>query len=266
MSFRRERREDEEKHDRWLISYADFITLMFALFVVMYAISQVNEGKYRVLSESLSSAFAEQVHISDPRRPKEVLVVSKPPVAVPAPVPAPPPEPAKPAPPSVSEIVSKELLEALNPMVAQGLAKVQQTERGISIDISASALFDTGQALMQPAALPALRAAAKVLAKVPNRVQVEGHTDNMPIRTPAYASNWELSAARAASVVRLFIEQGVAPQRLAAVGYAEHHPVEGNDTAAGRASNRRVTVILVAEGPEDKEGLTLTLAPRKPAP
>ncbi len=254
--------EDDEKPERWLVSYADFITLLFAFFVVMYAISQVNEGKYRVLSESLTTAFT-QVQIAPPLRGKagpEVL----PPVT---PAPEPPETGAKPAPEvSTNDIVSKELLEALSPMVAQGLAKVQQTERGISVDISASALFDVGQAYLQPAAVPALRAAARVLAKVPNRIQVEGHTDNVPISTVTYPSNWELSSARAASVVRLFIGEGVPAVRMSAVGFAEHQPIESNATPQGRANNRRVTVILMAAKPEDKDGLTLTLNPKRAEP
>ncbi|KAB2838708.1 MAG: flagellar motor protein MotD, partial [Burkholderiales bacterium] len=167
--------EDDERTDRWLVSYADFITLLFAFFVVMYAISQVNEGKYRVLSDALSTAFQQQIHITAPQRGAPAMEML-PPIT---PAPEPPETGAKPAPEvSTNEIVTKELLEALSPMVAQGLAKVQQTERGISVDISASALFDTGQAILQSAAVPALRAAARVLAKVPNRIQVEGHTDN----------------------------------------------------------------------------------------
>ncbi|MBI3149059.1 MAG: flagellar motor protein MotD [Betaproteobacteria bacterium] len=259
--------EDDEKPDRWLVSYADFITLLFAFFVVMYAISQVNEGKYRVLSESLSTAFTQQIHLTAP--PRGTPVMATPPATSAPEPPAPePPEPsALPAPePTTNEIVGKELLEALNPMVARGLAKVQQTERGISVDISASALFDIGQADLQPAAVPALRAAARVLAKVPNRIQVEGHTDNVPISTVAYPSNWELSSARAASVVRMFIGEGVPAARLAAVGYAEHQPIEGNTSAQGRASNRRVTVILMAAKSEDKDGLTLTLNPKRLEP
>lgn len=254
--------EDEENPDRWLVSYADFITLLFAFFVVMYAISQVNEGKYRVLSESLTTAFT-QVQIAPPLRGK-VSIETLPPVT---PAPEAPETGAKPAPEaSTNEIVTKELLEALSPMVAQGLAKVQQTERGVSVDISASALFDTGQAVLQPAAVPALRAAARVLAKAPNRIQVEGHTDNVPISTVVFPSNWELSSARAASVVRLFIGEGVPAQRLSAVGYAEHQPIEDNATAQGRANNRRVTVILVAATPQDRDGLTLTLSPQKTQP
>lgn len=255
--------EDDEKPDRWMVSYADFITLLFAFFVVMYAISQVNEGKYRVLSESLSTAFTQRVQITAPQRGTPAMEM----LAPITPAPEAPETAAKPAPElSTNEIVSKELLEALSPMVAQGLAKVQQTERGISVDISASALFDTGQAYLQSATVPALRAAARVLAKVPNRIQVEGHTDNVPISTLAFPSNWELSSARAASVVRLFIGEGVPAARLAAVGYAEHQPIESNLSAQGRSNNRRVTVILMATKPEDQDGLTLTLSPKRAQP
>ncbi|CAG1010062.1 Motility protein B [Burkholderiales bacterium] len=255
--------EDDERTDRWLVSYADFITLLFAFFVVMYAISQVNEGKYRVLSDALSTAFQQQIHITAPQRGAPAMEML-PPIT---PAPEPPETGAKPAPEvSTNEIVTKELLEALSPLVAQGLAKVQQTERGISVDISASALFDTGQAILQSAAVPALRAAARVLAKVPNRIQVEGHTDNVPISTVTYPSNWELSSARAASVVRLFIGEGVPAARLSAVGYAEHQPIESNLNAQGRANNRRVSVILAAAKPEDKDGLTLTLNPKRAEP
>jgi chemotaxis protein MotB len=246
---RRSRRQDEENHERWLISYADFITLLFALFVVLYAISKVDEGKYKEFGNSLSFVFG-------------APSLSKPGVL----------EPVKTGTQSEQELLLKALVEKRNarlaeqqrkqnesmqtlvtnlnqvmaPLVKSELVNVSQSPRGVVIDINASALFEQGEATIQRSAMRPLIAVAKVLETGTEVIEVEGNTDDIPIYTPQFASNWELSAVRASSVVRLFIEQGVAAARLRAVGLAEFHPIASNDTVEGRARNRRVTVTIVA--------------------
>ena len=132
------------------------------------------------------------------------------------------------------------------PLLKSEQVSVSQTPRGVVIDINASALFEPGEAALQRNAARTLSAVAKVLETGTQAIEVEGHTDDIPIFTPQYPSNWELSAARASSVVRLFIDQGVVAERLRAVGLASYHPIVSNDTAEGRSRNRRVTVTIVA--------------------
>jgi chemotaxis protein MotB len=137
--------------------------------------------------------------------------------------------------------------ETLRPLVQSGQVRLAQTEKGLAVEINASVLFAPAQAVLQPDSITALTAVAETLAKVDNPIDVEGHSDVIPIATALYPSNWELSSARASSVVRLFIDNGVAPERLVAVGYAAMRPVDSNDTAEGRQRNRRVTLFIRAE-------------------
>ncbi|MFO1395748.1 MAG: flagellar motor protein MotD [Burkholderiales bacterium] len=238
--------EDGPHRERWLVSYADFITLMFAFFVVMYATSTVNEGKYRVVSDALFSAFR---HTTVAPRVEPVTA------PVPPPLPLPRARPPKPA-PSPSPAVANEqrlrdlaslISETLKPLVQAGQVRLAQTEKGLAVEINASVLFAPAQAVLQPDSIVALTAVAETLAKVDNPIDVEGHSDVIPIGTAQYPSNWELSSARASSVVRLFIDNGVAPERLVAVGYAAMRPVDSNDTPEGRQRNRRVTLFIRAE-------------------
>ncbi|MFO1413533.1 MAG: flagellar motor protein MotD [Burkholderiales bacterium] len=236
--------EDGPHRERWLVSYADFITLMFAFFVVMYATSSVNEGKYRVVSDALFSAF---------RHTAAVPRVE--PIAAPVPPPLPlirarPPKPASnPAPGNEQKLrdLAGLISETLRPLVQSGQVRLAQTEKGLAVEINASVLFAPAQAVLQADSITALTAVAETLAKVDNPIDVEGHSDVIPIATALYPSNWELSSARASSVVRLFIDNGVAPERLVAVGYAAMRPVDTNDTPEGRQRNRRVTLFIRAE-------------------
>ena len=138
------------------------------------------------------------------------------------------------------------LNQAMAPLVKNDLVNINQTPRGVVVDINASALFEQGDATLQRSAVRSLSAVAKVLEPGTQAIEVEGHTDDIPIFTPQFPSNWELSAARASSVVRLFIDQGVAAERLRAVGLASYHPISSNETAEGRVRNRRVTVTILA--------------------
>ncbi|MGQ9860722.1 MAG: flagellar motor protein MotD [Thiobacillaceae bacterium] len=238
--------EEHENLERWLVSYADFITLLFAFFVVMYAISSINEGKYRVLSDSLVQAFREppaSARLIELRtRNTELLDGSGRPIGQ-----APPKQPAAQVETERMKKVAKNVLDAMAPLVKEGQVRVTQSPRGITVEINASVLFATGEAILQPSSIEALNAVARVLAQVDNPIQVEGHTDNVPIRSPVFPSNWELSSARAGSVVRLFTEQGVPPARLVAIGYADNRPIDTNATPEGRARNRRVNILILHE-------------------
>ena len=249
------RKKAPEEHDnveRWLVSYADFITLLFAFFVVMYAISSVNEGKYRVMSDSLINAFKDPQStdklIQMQTRNPEIMTGTGQPIGKSVPQPrqtADGPERAKAA--ESMKRVAKNVLQAMQPLIRDGQVRVTQSPRGVTVEINASVLFTSGEAVLQPQSTEALAAVAEVLTQVDNPIQVEGHTDNIPINSPSFPSNWELSSSRAGSVVRLFNERGVPAARMVAIGYADNRPVDTNATLDGRGRNRRVNVLILNE-------------------
>ena len=232
-----------DNQERWLVSYADFVTLLLAFFVVMYAISSVNESKYRVVGSSIGTAFGSK---GGPATP---TAVQGPVVALPVDAAA-RAEAARRTREERVEDTQRRLAVALEPLVAQGEASVRQTGRGVVIDIGAGALFDTGEAALRQSAFGALRAAAEVLRSGKLPIEVEGHTDNEPIRGGRHPSNWELSTARAASVVRYFQGAGIAPERMSAVGYGEYRPVASNSVPEGRARNRRISIVVIDPPPQ----------------
>jgi chemotaxis protein MotB len=152
-------------------------------------------------------------------------------------------------------------MKVLAPLVKDGRVRITQSSRGITVEINASVLFAPGQAMLAEDSSHTLRAIARVVKDYEHEIQVEGHTDNVPIRTANFPSNWELSTARASSVVRLFIDSGVGAQRLTALGYGENRPVESNDTPAGRARNRRVTVTVLSAVTERVTEIPVTAVP-----
>lgn len=259
---RRKRIEEPVNHERWLVSYADFITLLFAFFVVMYSLSSLNEGKYRILSNSVSVAFgrfqAATDNIESASAQLGTGTGARPGNGV----------GSRPG-PGLSEIKHKPasgeplrierekmtglahgILSALAPLIREGKVRVTQTSRGISIDINASVLFAPGDAKLTTQSSEALVAIGSVLAADSHDIQVEGFTDNLPIKSLLYPSNWELSAIRAGSVVRLFMDNGIAEQRLTAIGQGAKTPVSPNDTAEGRARNRRVNITILSLLPD----------------
>jgi chemotaxis protein MotB len=254
---RRKKHEDHENHERWLVSYADFITLLFAFFVVMYALSSVNEGIYKILSDSITKSFnnnspsSEKVIFIQAPIPQGTAENGKP---IPQAIPMSPPE-GRPTPVETEKqqrrenmkSVATDVLKVIEPLVQGGQVKVTESDRGISIEINASLLFETAKADLNKDSIDVLSAVAKVLATDTHQIQVEGHTDNLPIKSPVFPSNWELSAARASSVIRLFSENGVGGARMVAIGYGDNRPVEDNATPAGRSRNRRVTIMILAE-------------------
>lgn len=244
---RRRKRLEHDNHDRWLISYADFVTLLFAFFVVMYSISSVNEEKYKTFGTALNSAFGQQAGTisptekSNPQEPGILLMVD----------------------PQTARLGAQQrkiqehmkslnagLSQVLSELISQRQVSVNQTKRGVEIDISASTLFKTGEAALQPGSQEVLRQVAAVLGKEEFPIEVEGHTDDVPIATTQFPSNWELSSARASSVVRLLIDNGVPESRLAVVGLAANQPLAPNDSLENRAKNRRVTITIVSSGLE----------------
>ncbi len=247
---RKSRVEYTDNHERWLISYADFITLLFAFFVVMYAISSVNEGKYRVLSDTLVDAFStppkanKPIQLGEPASQVTTAKTKTEAIGKPQPVIAPPK-------PSINETRMKEIADrveaVMQPLIDKGLITVNHNRLWVEVEMNSNILFGSGSSDLEDEANGPLRDLAGVLRTLPNYIDVEGHTDNVPISTKIFPSNWELSAARAASVVHLFSNNGVAPERMAAIGFAEFRPKVSNDTLAGRRANRRVVVVILAD-------------------
>jgi len=267
MARRRKRQEEHENHERWLVSYADFITLLFAFFVVMYSVSSVNEGKYRVLSSTLDGAFKgdsrsmKPIEIGDIIQNKALIerlmqldaggdkVIpdlyngssAKQAVEI---LDSTVDGAQKMNEAKVLEQLGDELQDALSSQIDRDLVSVEKNDLWVEVEMNSNMLFGSGNATLSDEALRVLWKVAKPIRKLNNSVQVEGFTDNVPINTFEYPSNWELSAARSASVVHLFAKYGINPERLAAVGYGEHHPIEDNGTAVGRERNRRVVIVI----------------------
>lgn len=256
LMARRKRHEEHENHERWLVSYADFITLLFAFFVVMYSISSVNEGKYRVLSETLESVFSQPTRSTDPIQIGEVSRGQGERVASPGKPELPTfeielPELPKERPPvteqslrTINEI-SQQLSSALADLINNEDVSIKQTEDWLEVEINSNFLFASGDARLAREAVPVIGQIADVLAPVANPLQIEGFTDDQPINTPRFPSNWELSAARAASVVNLLDRFGIEPGRMSAIGYGEFKPIADNETEAGRQKNRRVVLVIL---------------------
>jgi chemotaxis protein MotB len=244
-------------HDRWLISYADFITLLFAFFVVLYAASKEDEKKRAAAAESIDSAFSSLGLFSDAsRHPSK------------APAGAGTEKAAMPmnivmgedvlSPAQVKddlEHIRRELEQTLSNQVATHTVSIHMGRDGLVISLREAGFFASGSANPKPETLGTLRQLATTLGHTPYYLRIEGHTDNVPIHSEAFDSNWELSSARATRIARTFLElKTLAPERISAAGYAEFHPVASNDTPEGRAENRRVDLVVL---PRSKIDLSL---------
>ncbi|MET0052079.1 MAG: flagellar motor protein MotD [Candidatus Thiodiazotropha sp.] len=265
MARRRKRQEAHINHERWIVSYADFVTLLFAFFVVMYSVSSVNEGKYRVLSQTLTNAFQESQRSLDPIQVGELARTSgdTPGMGQESVMikgdqrqgvgdedrPGAGQQDALTAMPANDKqrlrFLAATIEDMLSEYVDEELVDVDYSPDRVVVNMKDKMLFASASAHLSRTAANALRQISEVLAAVPNAIQVEGNTDNRPINTEEFPSNWELSAARAASVVHLMTRYGIDPGRLSAVGYAEHRPVAGNDTPEGQARNRRVSLVIL---------------------
>ena len=230
----KKKHEEHENHERWLVSYADFITLLFAFFVVMYSVSSINEGKYKVLSETMVSAFSNTKPVGE-LRVLDLPVLNNKTIVV------------KEAPSNQDN--ERSFLKVANAIsmakVPDGV-KITSTERGLSIRIKDDALFESGSARLNSQIKEFIDLVAGLVNDLPNLIAVEGHTDNQPIRSAAFPSNWDLSTARANVLVRYLTEyHGLAPNRFSSTGYAGTRPIESNSTIEGQAENRRVEMIVL---------------------
>src|SRR6202166_1013976 len=266
---RRKKHEEHVNAEAWAIPYGDLVTLLFALFTVMYAMSSVNEGKFRVLSDSMVAAFngapksMQPLNIGEKEPGKggdKPLVGITPTVflkikegkTTPDGKLA-PRDPAKTEGASSADLpgalirMQRQVQDAMQSLIDAKLVTVRRENMWLEIEINADILFPSGAGEFAPVAEPVLDKLAEVLKPFPNPIRVEGHTDDRPIRTNAFPSNWELSAARAASVVHQFTKEGIDPLRLEIVGFGEFHPRQPNDSAEGRNANRRVAILVLEQ-------------------
>ncbi|GAB3093834.1 flagellar motor protein MotD [Lysobacter terrae] len=300
---RKHHHEEHANHEAWAIPYGDLVTLLLAFFVVMYAISSVNEGKYRVLADALSSAFGGPPHTISPIQLGETQLrgssFDRPSMQTAA---------AKNGPASASPVnfvrikqslemptfgqsqqqaaarakekevamarehqlnsLGRQIHDALSELVRQNLVTVRRGNNYLEVEIQSDILFASGAAEPSPVAMATLRKLSGVLRSEPNALRVEGYTDDQPISTPLFRSNWELSSARASSVVHAMIDEGIQPRRLAVVGYGEYQPIADNATESGRNANRRVLLVILAApaGPDAITDSGPTIAFEAPAP
>lgn len=232
---------EHDRHERWMVSYADFITLLFAFFVVMYGVSSINENKYRQVSGSISRAFLQDNdQQAEPQlQPSQHITMenlNRRKIAKEL-------QARKKLQEKLQE-VEKGLNTAMAPLVQTGKVKINRTDKGIYVDINASALFDSGSAVLWADAKRILWGVADQLEQQPFRITVEGHTDDQPINTKEFSSNWELSALRATSVVHLLRDRGIEESRLVAIGYAATRPIVSNGTEENRLRNRRIALMI----------------------
>ena len=262
---RRKRPQLTENHERWLVSYADFITLLFAFFVVMYSTAAVNVGSFRVLSDSIVRAFGLPGVSFDPTRPagdgtrSSSLGTPSTAAADAARVPlqaagnardeSAPTRRGDPRTDAGVQGVKAALQSAVGDLAAPERLAISAGDAGVEIRIPARMLFPSGSPSLLADSVPLLRRLARTLSALPNDVVVEGHTDDQPIRNGRFPSNWELSTARAAAVTRLLDDEGVDPTRLSAVGFGENRPIAANDSDEGRAENRRVVIVVRSAAP-----------------
>jgi chemotaxis protein MotB len=265
---RKKRVAEHVNHERWLVSYADFITLLFAFFVVLFSSSQVDKRKVGKVSMAMQEAF-QQMGIFQTANSRTPMVTADP---LPAEniqliedgkgmsgrgKMASPFEKMMGSPPSPKSMgtLQEQLASALGPELRRREVVLKANREGLVISLREIGFFDSGSAELRPASAAAVERIVGVLRAQPNNIRIEGHTDIVPIHNARFASNWELSTARATEIIRLFITQYNLPAaRLSAAGYAEYHPVASNQTVEGRAQNRRVDIVVLASAPERLEG------------
>ena len=251
--------------DRWLVSYADFITLLFGFFVVLYAFAKADQKKQVQISASIDSAFRSLGLFPDAsRHPSNAADASGAEKAL-MPINIVMGEDLL-SPARVKEDldhIRRELEQTLSNQVASHTVSIKMGRDGLVISLREAGFFASGSATPRPETLPTLRQIAASLGRTPYDLRIEGHTDNVPIHTPEFDSNWELSSARATRIARLFLDlKAMPPDRISAAGYAEFHPVASNETADGRAENRRVDLVVLprtkinlsAPGPAPRSG------------
>lgn len=223
----------EEVSEKWAIPYADFLTLLLCLFIALFAMAQAGKQAAMEYAQAFAKAFGMRLVPFQESLPKQIL-----------------PEPVlKRAEPTEKgkriQRQLQELQEMLKKLGLEGEFKIAYEAIGIRLILQEKLLFDPGSADIKPEMRPVLDKIYDIIKDLPNPVEVEGHTDNIPISTERFPSNWELSGARASSIVRYFISRGINPERLKASGYADTRPLVSNATPEGRAQNRRVEIVIL---------------------
>jgi chemotaxis protein MotB len=263
MARRKKKPEKEPNLERWLVSYADFITLLFAVFVTLYAMSQTDKRKVEALVASLRESFgyvktgasAERVSVMESTDLRSIPSIR--------------PETLTPGKGGEDERIHRKRTHAetkdfqeiktaiegyLTRHGSQDKVSVEVTKRGLVVSLKEAGFFDSGSADVKESAYPLLAKVAQSLTRYSNPIRVEGNTDNVPISSRAFKSNWELSTARATNIVHYLIENyGFQPEKISAVGYGEYRPIAGNGSEEGRRKNRRVDIVLLAKDGEGGE-------------
>ncbi len=230
MTLRSSKGHTSPSHERWLVSYADFITLLFALFVVLFAASNADKEKVRTFAQAVESA----IEHSGVRRGSL-------------------PQPKAPGEPVLNSTYA-DLVQSLEPEVENHQVRVWLDARGLVITLNQTAFFHSGAAEFDPAMYPTLGKIAVAIARIDNPIRLEGHTDSLPIHNERFQNNWELSSARSIAVLELLAERfDIGPARMAVAGYADTAPVSSNDTEEGRARNRRVDIVVLSREAVQKE-------------
>ncbi len=267
--MKRKRHQDHVSHERWLVSYADFITLLFAFFVVLYSSSQVDKRKVGRLALAIQVAFQElgvfetsntKIPLSNTepmpfttvqavenaRRSGDMQRFVQPTKGL----------LAVSANSGSLKDIQEELEKVLAPEIQDRMVSVQARKEGVVVSLREMGFYDSGSATIRPSAMGAIDRLAGVIVPRNETLRIEGHTDNVPIHTSQFPSNWELSTARASQLVGVFIDRyHVMPTRLSAAGYAEFHPVDDNRSAAGRARNRRVDIVILNPVLEERSAI-----------
>ena len=235
--MKKRKHEEHPNHERWLLSYSDFMTLLMILFVVLFAMSNVDKAKFKRLSDSLRVSMGGGKSIVAKEDGVPITVDTKP------------------IENDLTEKAEQAKMEDLKRQVDNYLEKngmkadvsTQVDERGLVVSLNDTLFFDTGRAEVKPESQKKLIEIAKILNQLNNYMRVEGHTDNVPIKNDQFSSNWQLSCARASNVTELLINSAnIPPQKLSAVGYGEYRPIADNSTEDGKAKNRRVNIIIVS--------------------
>jgi chemotaxis protein MotB len=233
--MRRRRNFSRSPHrDRWLVSYADFITLLFAFFVVMYSAAQLDKRRAGQLATAIQTAFMQRGSL--PPAPADVGGTT-----------------GRAPSPSTEEdqsALKAQIEHTLASEIANGDVAVRSSAEGLVISLREVGFFDTGSDKIKASSVPVLDQMARILQQDGSFIRIEGHTDNVPIHNARFSSNWDLSTARATATIRLLIRDGLKPERMAASGYAEYHPIATNATSQGRATNRRVDIVVPRKQPQ----------------
>jgi chemotaxis protein MotB len=261
MTNKKKKHEEEhENAERWLVSYADFITLLFAFFVTMYSISRVDGKKLGSAVESLQRALGSVIAVQTTQREPGVFQINHAPNMVNI-------TPIQGGKGQLSgeretfEKLAKEIQKGVDAISKENANRVSLNQinfiiekRGLVIRVSENLFFRSGDASIQPEFIPVLNVLGKTLETIPNHIRIEGHTDNVPINTPKFPSNWELSSSRATNVLRYLLTHfRFQPENLSATGYGEFRPIDSNETREGRYQNRRVDFVILSNKEMESE-------------